>query len=86
MAHILDRLGATTFVRIHRSAGINLAHVRAVRRGRTKGLEVELSDGVRLPISRRNARDVVDRLRRARKQIVRPANVGDVEDAERNVV
>ena len=64
MTQILGRLGGDHFVRIHRSAGINLAHVRAVRRGKTKGLEVELSDGVRLPISRRKARDVVDLLRR----------------------
>lgn len=67
MARILDRLGAGMFVRIHRSAGINLAHVRAVRRGRTKGLEVELSGGIRLPISRRKARDVVELLRRSRE-------------------
>ena len=66
MSQILDRLGAGTFVRIHRSAGINLAHVRAVRRGKTKGLEVELSDGIRLPISRRKARDVVDLLKRTK--------------------
>lgn len=77
MAQILDRLGPTTFVRIHRSAGINLAHVRAVRRGKTKGLEVELTDGVRLPVSRRNARDVVDLLRRSRKQPVNAADAGD---------
>jgi two-component system LytT family response regulator len=66
MAQILDRLGAGSFVRIHRSAGINLAHVRAVKRGKTKGLEVELSDGLRLPISRRKARDVIELLRRSR--------------------
>ena len=66
MSQILDRLGSTTFVRIHRSAGINLAHVRAVRRGKAHGLEVELNDGMRLPISRRKARDVVELLRRAR--------------------
>jgi two-component system LytT family response regulator len=64
MAQILERLGAGSFVRIHRSAGINLAHVKAVKRGKTKGLEVELSDGIRLPISRRKARDVVELLRR----------------------
>jgi two-component system LytT family response regulator len=64
MSQILDRLGPGNFVRIHRSAGINLAHVRAVKRGRSKGLEVELNGGIRLPISRRKARDVVDRLRR----------------------
>lgn len=61
MAQILSRLGDTRFIRIHRSAGINLAHVRSIRRGAT--LEVELTDGTRLPISRRKARDVVDLLR-----------------------
>ena len=66
MAQILERLGPSNFVRIHRSAGINLAHVRAVKRGKAKGLEVELTDGLRLPISRRKARDVVELLRRAR--------------------
>jgi two-component system LytT family response regulator len=64
MAQILERLGASSFVRIHRSAGINLSHVKAVKRGKAKGLEVELSDGIRLPISRRKARDVVELLRR----------------------
>jgi DNA-binding LytR/AlgR family response regulator len=71
MAQIIERLGAASFVRIHRSAGINLAHVRAVRRSRTKGLEVELTDGVRLPISRRKARDVVEQLRRGRERAAR---------------
>ena len=64
MSQILERLGAGTFVRIHRSAGINLAHVRAVKRGKSGGLEVELNDGRRLPISRRKARDVMELLRR----------------------
>jgi two-component system LytT family response regulator len=63
MREIIDRLGTGQFLRIHRSAGINLAHVRAVRRAGS-GLEVELSDGVRLPISRRKATDVVEMLRR----------------------
>lgn len=67
MAQIIERLGAATFVRIHRSAGINLAHVRAIKRGKAKGLEVELNDGRRLPISRRKARDVVELLRRSRE-------------------
>lgn len=66
MSQILERLGAATFVRIHRSAGINLAHVCAVRRSKTHGLEVEMNDGLRLPISRRKARDVVALLRRSR--------------------
>lgn len=71
MSQILDRLGAGSFVRIHRSAGINLAHVRALRRSKAKGLEVELSDGTRLPISRRKARDVVELLRRDREGTAR---------------
>jgi two-component system LytT family response regulator len=64
LAQMLERLGGggPGFVRIHRSAGINLAHVRGVKRGKT-ALEVELSDGTRLPISRRKARDVVELLR-----------------------
>lgn len=67
MGAVLDRLGAQDFVRIHRSVGINLAHVRALKRG-ARGLEVELSDGRRLPISRRKARDVVQLLRHDRPQ------------------
>ena len=68
MAQILERLGSGTFVRIHRSAGINLDHVRAVKRGKAGGLEVELQGGIRLPISRRKARDVVELLRRGRQK------------------
>ena len=64
MTQILTRLGAATFVRIHRSAGINIEHVKALKRSKVKGLEVELTDGVRLPISRRKAREVVELLRR----------------------
>ena len=63
LSDVLERLGARDFVRIHRSAGINLAHVRAVKRA-ARGLEVELSDGRRLPVSRRKARDVIELLRR----------------------
>jgi two-component system LytT family response regulator len=66
MSQILERLGPSNFIRIHRSAGINLSHVRSVKRSKTKGLEVELTDGLRLPISRRKARDVVELLRRGR--------------------
>lgn len=63
LSQLLDRLGPTQFLRIHRSAGINLAHVRALRR-LPRGLMVELSNGVRLAISRRKASEVVDLLRR----------------------
>lgn len=64
LAQLLDRLGPTRFLRIHRSAGINLAHVRALRR-LPRGLMVELSNGTRLAISRRKASEVVELLRRA---------------------
>jgi two-component system, LytTR family, response regulator len=63
LAQILERLGPRRFVRIHRSAVVNLDHVRALRRGRPGGLQVELSQGVRLPISRRKAREVVALMR-----------------------
>ncbi len=61
MGQILSRLGESQFVRIHRSAGINLAQVRLLRRGAGRR-EVELNDGTRLPISRRKAREVVELL------------------------
>lgn len=76
LSAVLDRLGAQSFIRIHRSAGINLAHVKAVKRG-TKGLEVVLSDGRRLPVSRRKAGDVVELLRRDRPQQRVTADIAD---------
>jgi two-component system, LytTR family, response regulator len=63
LAQILERLGPSRFIRIHRSAAINLSHVSAVKRGKQRGLEVELSDGTRLPISRRKAQEVLRLLR-----------------------
>lgn len=62
LAQLLERLGARRFVRIHRSAGISLAHVRALRR-EARGLAVELSTGTRLPVSRRKAAELVTLLR-----------------------
>jgi two-component system LytT family response regulator len=61
LAQILERFGPGRFLRIHRSAGINLDHLRSLKRGKT-GLAVELSDGTRLPISRRKAREVLAHL------------------------
>jgi two-component system LytT family response regulator len=63
LAQIIGRLGPRRFVRIHRSAAINLGHVRALKRAKHRGLVVELTDGTRLPISRRKAREVVALLR-----------------------
>jgi two-component system LytT family response regulator len=63
MGQIIERLGPRRFVRVHRSTAINVAHVRALRRAKQRGLEVELTDGTRLPISRRKAGEVVALLR-----------------------
>jgi two-component system LytT family response regulator len=56
------RLGGGRFVRIHRSAVVNLDRVRATRRARDHGMEIELSDGTRVPVSRRQARQLLTRL------------------------
>lgn len=64
LARLIARLGRGRFVRIHRSAAINLDHVRALRR-QSRCLAVELSDGTQLRISRRKAAEVVELLRKA---------------------
>ena len=74
LAQILDRLGPRRFVRIHRSAAVNLDHVRALRRARPGGLQVELREGVRLPISRRKAREVVSLMRNEAGSAARNGN------------
>jgi two-component system LytT family response regulator len=65
LAQVVHRLGPGEFIRIHRSVAINIAHVRGLRRGRGHGLEVELTDGMRLGISRRKGSEVVQLLRNA---------------------
>ena len=64
LAQLLARLGPGRFIRIHRSVGIHLLHVHALRRV-AGGLAVELSNGARLAISRRKASEVVDLLRQS---------------------
>lgn len=61
LGQMIARLGERRFARIHRSAIVNVDHVRGLRRG-AAGLEVELSNGHRLPVSRRQAREVVSLL------------------------
>lgn len=62
LAVLLERLGPAQFARIHRSAVVNLGVVRAAKRARDGGLELELADGTRVPVSRRRAADVIARL------------------------
>ncbi len=61
LSELLERLGGARFARIHRSAIVNLDRVRATRRVR-EGLEIELVDGTRVPVSRRRARQLIARL------------------------
>jgi len=63
LTQVLERLRHGTFVRIHRSAAINLSHVRRLQKQKQSGFAAELVDGTRLPISRRKAREVVALLR-----------------------
>ena len=73
LAEMLQRLGAGRFVRIHRSAVVNLDHVRATRRVRDQGLEIELIDGTRVPVSRRQARQLMPRLDDTRQRVSTPS-------------
>lgn len=68
LAEMLQRLGGARFTRIHRSAVVNLDRVRATRRVR-EGLEIELVDGTRVPVSRRRASQLISRLDDARRRV-----------------
>jgi two-component system LytT family response regulator len=68
LSEMLERLGNARFARIHRSAVVNLDRVRATRRVRDQGLEIELTDGTRVPVSRRRARELRLRLDDARRR------------------
>jgi two-component system LytT family response regulator len=67
-----ERLGAARFLRVHRSAIVNLAAVRGTRRTKDGGLEVELHDGTRVPVSRRRSSELVERLDDARRPAAMP--------------
>jgi two-component system LytT family response regulator len=53
---ILAQLDPARFVRVHRSAAVDLARVRGSRRLPNGGLVLTLEDGQRVPVSRRSAR------------------------------
>jgi two-component system LytT family response regulator len=61
LGELLDRLGTARFARIHRTAIVNLDRVSGTRRTRD-GMEIELDDGTRVPVSRRRTRNLLDRL------------------------
>lgn len=62
LVHLEERLDPASFVRVHRKALINLTHVARVIDGEEP--LVELKDGQRVPLSRRNRRALLDRLSR----------------------
>ncbi|MCB0795026.1 MAG: LytTR family transcriptional regulator [Flavobacteriales bacterium] len=54
-------LAAHGFVRVHQGFLVNIVHVREYQR-RSSGAELELSDGTRIPVSRRFRQQLMDRL------------------------
>ena len=62
MASIEAELEPAGFCRVHRTAIVNLAHVRAIEAGVDGEAEVVLLDGKRLPTSRRHRATLQERL------------------------
>ena len=62
LTSLARRLDPAAFVRVHRSAFVNLAHVRQVR-ARERGGVVVLDDGTRIPVSRRRCEAVARAVR-----------------------
>jgi two-component system LytT family response regulator len=60
LVHFEEQLDPALFVRVHRKALINLAHVTRFVDSREPS--VELADGMRVPVSRRNRRALLERL------------------------
>ena len=58
------RLDPTRFVRVHRSAIVNLARVREIRSPAAGDSAIVLRDGTQLPLSRRRREQVADAVRR----------------------
>ena len=62
MASLEARLDPARFVRIHRSAIVNLRRVRELRRGNAGRLDVVLTDGTSLEVSRSRRRSFAHRV------------------------
>lgn len=63
LASLADRLPAHLFMRVHRSAVVNLSRVRAVLPAEGGGGALVLRGGARVPVGRRNRSAVLERLR-----------------------
>jgi two-component system LytT family response regulator len=55
-------LDPSTFLRVHRSAIVNLSRVTELRRKAMRGLEVVLAGGARIPVSRNRRQQLIERL------------------------
>jgi two-component system LytT family response regulator len=64
LASLEQRLAEAQFVRVHRSALVNLAQVREVRAHAGGEAAVVLRDGTELPLSRRRREQVMEAVRR----------------------
>jgi two-component system LytT family response regulator len=64
LASLETRLDRTQFVRVHRSAIVNLAQVREIRAQALGDSTVVLRDGTQLPLSRRRREHVAEAIRR----------------------
>ena len=58
LSRLEQRLDARKFTRVHRAHIVNLDHVRAFRPDDRGGLEAELVDGARVPVSRARAQEL----------------------------
>ncbi|MFN2563697.1 MAG: LytR/AlgR family response regulator transcription factor [Gemmatimonadaceae bacterium] len=65
LASLEERLDPTRFVRVHRSAIVNLDRVRELRSTGLGEWVVVLRDGTRVPVSRRRREQVADVIRRS---------------------
>lgn len=64
LASLESRLDPECFVRVHRSAIVNLAAIRSINAGSSGDAAAILRDGTVVPLSRRRRRHVADALRR----------------------
>ncbi|MEO8029798.1 MAG: LytTR family DNA-binding domain-containing protein [Gemmatimonadota bacterium] len=62
LAALESRLDPSCFLRVHRSAIINLGRVVEVRRKALRGLEAVMTSGARVPVSRNRRSALIERL------------------------
>ena len=58
LSRLDERLDPERFVRVHRAHIVNLGDVRAFNRDAGRNFGAELSDGRRVPVSRRRAQEL----------------------------